>query len=148
MKDANGRFSFESMSTLKITANFRLRSREYSLQRNRLIRFLFYKLKSYHLLYRTFSRGENTILNRLIACYLLIIILHVYIFIFNDYIIYYTYYIIYNDYIIYIMINNDYTGRVCVCMLSYVQFFERPHGLQSTRLFCPWDSPGKNTGEG
>ena len=22
----------------------------------------------------------------------------------------------------------------------------RPHGLQPTRLICPWDSPGKNTG--
>ena len=22
----------------------------------------------------------------------------------------------------------------------------RPHGLQSTRLLCPWNSPGKNTG--
>ena len=22
----------------------------------------------------------------------------------------------------------------------------RPHGLQSTRFLCPWDSPGKNTG--
>ena len=24
----------------------------------------------------------------------------------------------------------------------------RPHRLQSTRLLCPWDSPGKNTGVG
>ena len=24
----------------------------------------------------------------------------------------------------------------------------RPQGLQSTRLLCPWDSPGKNTGVG
>ena len=24
----------------------------------------------------------------------------------------------------------------------------RPHGLQPTRLFCPWDSPSKNTGLG
>ena len=24
----------------------------------------------------------------------------------------------------------------------------RPHGLQPTRLLCPWDSPGKNTGGG
>ena len=23
----------------------------------------------------------------------------------------------------------------------------QPHGLQPTRLLCPWDSPGKNTGE-
>ena len=24
----------------------------------------------------------------------------------------------------------------------------RPHGLSPTRLLCPWDSPGKNTGMG
>ena len=24
----------------------------------------------------------------------------------------------------------------------------RPHGLQPTRLLCPWDFPGKNTGVG
>ena len=24
----------------------------------------------------------------------------------------------------------------------------QPHGLQPTRLLCPWDSPGKNTGLG
>ena len=24
----------------------------------------------------------------------------------------------------------------------------RPHGLQPTRLLCPWNSPGKNTGVG
>ena len=24
----------------------------------------------------------------------------------------------------------------------------RPHGLQPTRLLCPWDSPGRNTGVG
>ena len=24
----------------------------------------------------------------------------------------------------------------------------QPHGLQPTRLPCPWDSPGKNTGVG
>ena len=24
----------------------------------------------------------------------------------------------------------------------------RPHGLQPTRLLCPWDSPGKNNGVG
>ena len=24
----------------------------------------------------------------------------------------------------------------------------RPHGPQPARLLCPWDSPGKNTGEG
>ena len=34
---------------------------------------------------------------------------------------------------------------VCVCMsLSHVQLFAT-HGLQPTRLLCPWNSPGKNT---
>ena len=27
-------------------------------------------------------------------------------------------------------------------------FLCRPHGLYPTRLLCPWDSPGKNTGVG
>ena len=38
---------------------------------------------------------------------------------------------------------------VCVCLvtkscLTLLQL----HGLQPARLFCPWDSPGKNTGVG
>ena len=32
-------------------------------------------------------------------------------------------------------------------VLSRVDFF-RPLGLQPARLFCPWNSPGKNTGVG
>ena len=38
----------------------------------------------------------------------------------------------------------------CVCALSFfshVHFFVT-YGLYSTRLLCPWDSPGKNTGVG
>ena len=31
---------------------------------------------------------------------------------------------------------------------SVVSSSLRPHGLQPTRLLCPWDSPGKNTGVG
>ena len=31
---------------------------------------------------------------------------------------------------------------------SVVSHSLRPHGLQPTRLLCPWDSPGKNTGVG
>ena len=31
-------------------------------------------------------------------------------------------------------------------VLSLIQL--RPHGLQPTRLLCPWGPPGKNTGEG
>ena len=34
---------------------------------------------------------------------------------------------------------------VCVCVLSHVNSM-RPHGLEPTRLLCPWNSPGKNTG--
>ena len=32
--------------------------------------------------------------------------------------------------------------------LSVVSDPQRPHGLQPSRLLCPWDSPGKNTGVG
>ena len=31
--------------------------------------------------------------------------------------------------------------QLCLTLLQ-------PHGLQSARLLCPWDSPGKNTGVG
>ena len=31
---------------------------------------------------------------------------------------------------------------------SVVSNSERPHGLQPTRLLCPWDFPGKSTGVG
>ena len=37
--------------------------------------------------------------------------------------------------------------RVCCAVLSCFSSV-RPHGLQSARLLCPWDSPGKNTGVG
>ena len=37
--------------------------------------------------------------------------------------------------------------RMCVS-LSVSSDSLRPHGLQPSRLFCPWDSPGKNTGVG
>ena len=39
-------------------------------------------------------------------------------------------------------------GRACVLSrFSHVPLFV-PHGLQATRLLCPWDFPGKNTGAG
>ena len=31
---------------------------------------------------------------------------------------------------------------------SFVSDSLQPHGLEPTRLLCPWDSPGKNTGVG
>ena len=41
-------------------------------------------------------------------------------------------------------------SSVCVCVLSRSIMSDslRLHGLQPTRPLCPWDSPGKNTGEG
>ena len=46
---------------------------------------------------------------------------------------------------------NSFSDCVCVCVyqaLSLVLDSLLPHGLWSTRLLCPWDSPGKNTGLG
>ena len=38
---------------------------------------------------------------------------------------------------------------LCVCsVVSVMPDSLWPHGLQPTRLLCPWDSPGKNTGAG
>ena len=34
------------------------------------------------------------------------------------------------------------------CSRSVLSASLRPHGLQPTRLLCPWDSPGKSTGVG
>ena len=42
--------------------------------------------------------------------------------------------------------------RTCCCcccsVTSVVSESVRPHRRQPTRLLCPWDSPGKNTGVG
>ena len=43
------------------------------------------------------------------------------------------------------------TGRFCCCcyqVASVVSDSVRPHRWQPTRLCCPWNSPGKNTGVG
>ena len=38
---------------------------------------------------------------------------------------------------------------MCECSVTSVLSESlQPHGLQPTRLLCPWDSPGKNTGMG
>ena len=35
---------------------------------------------------------------------------------------------------------------ICCCLVAKLcQTLLRPHGLQPTRLLCPWDFPGKNT---
>ena len=36
----------------------------------------------------------------------------------------------------------------CCWVASVVSNSVQPHWLQPTRLLCPWDSPGKNTGVG
>ena len=46
-----------------------------------------------------------------------------------------------------ISFSNAWKWKVKVKSLSRVQLL-RPHGLQPTRLFCPWDLPGKSTGVG
>ena len=40
------------------------------------------------------------------------------------------------------------TSCSCCLVASVVSNSLRPHGLQPTRLLCPWDSPDKNTGVG
>ena len=37
---------------------------------------------------------------------------------------------------------------VFMCLCPGVSDPSRPHGLQPNRLLCPWDFPGKSTGEG
>ena len=36
----------------------------------------------------------------------------------------------------------------CCSVASVMSDFVQPHRWQPTRLLCPWDSPGKNTGVG
>ena len=47
----------------------------------------------------------------------------------------------------YCLLSNLNTVKVKVKSLSHVRLFAI-HGLYATRLLCPWDSPGKNTGVG
>ena len=46
-----------------------------------------------------------------------------------------------------ISFSNARKSKVKVKSLSHVRT-ARPHGLQPTRLLCPWDFPGKSTGVG
>ena len=39
-------------------------------------------------------------------------------------------------------------SHCCYYVASVVSNSVRPHRPQPTRLLCPWDSPGKNTGVG
>ena len=45
-------------------------------------------------------------------------------------------------------VRSTCTLRCCCWVASVVSSPVRPHRGQSTRLLCPWDSPGKNTGVG
>ena len=51
---------------------------------------------------------------------------------------------------LYLWPQTWYAFNIMVCMLSLsvVSHFLRPSGLYPTRLFCPWDFPGKITGVG
>ena len=45
--------------------------------------------------------------------------------------------------------RRGHASRCVTCVgHSVVSISLWPHGLQPTRLLCPWDSPGKNTGVG
>ena len=43
---------------------------------------------------------------------------------------------------------TSYLSECCCCVTSVVSNSVQPHRWQPTRLLCPWDSPGKNTGVG
>ena len=43
----------------------------------------------------------------------------------------------------------QYAGCVCTCLVAKLcPTLLGPHGLYPTRLLCPWDFPGENTGVG
>ena len=46
------------------------------------------------------------------------------------------------------IINLTLVFIICCQVTSVVSDSVRPHRWQPTRLHCPWDSPGKNTGVG
>ena len=47
-------------------------------------------------------------------------------------------------------VHSERTLRIMLLLLLFscqvVSYSLRPHGLYPTRLLCPWDFPGKNTG--
>ena len=52
-----------------------------------------------------------------------------------------------NQGILSVIFSSEVPGiPVCVLSCSVVSDLLRPQGLQPTRLFCPWNSPGKNIG--
>ena len=50
-----------------------------------------------------------------------------------------------------IKVHGNFTNMTLACVhavTSVVSNSLQPHGLWPTKLLCPWDSPGKNTGVG
>ena len=47
-----------------------------------------------------------------------------------------------------LQVRKLFTKRLCIVLSHSVSDSLQPHGLQPTRLFCPWGFPGKNTGVG
>ena len=45
-----------------------------------------------------------------------------------------------------VCVHQALCASVCVLSYSYVSDSLRPYGPWPARLFCPWDSLGKNTG--
>ena len=44
---------------------------------------------------------------------------------------------------------NYVSNHMCMCQVTSIMSNSmRPYGLWPTRLLCPWNSPGKNTGVG
>ena len=55
--------------------------------------------------------------------------------------------LIWHDFILILTFAVSATTLVRACSVASVMSDSlRLHGLQPTRLFCPWDSPGKNAG--
>ena len=44
--------------------------------------------------------------------------------------------------------NTKFKVAASCLVVSVVSNSVQPYGLQPSRLLCPWDSPGKNTGMG
>ena len=49
---------------------------------------------------------------------------------------------------LYLLASCLWSPSVCMLSCSVVSDSLGPHGLQPTRLLCPWNFPGKNTGAG
>ena len=48
----------------------------------------------------------------------------------------------------YLLLQSSVSSNTCLCVCSVVSDSLQPYGLQTVRLLCPWNFPGKNTGAG